>query len=228
MRKPRRIEIVVSCVILALLFALAAAGFVRHRRSGMGPTSCQFSHIGLALKQYSMDYDERYPWIEGSSLPPWTFLGMIFPAYCSDPDVFIYEGCRDSDYRALSLDPERPCSPLAETDLISFSYGIDGRDPHHPTSWTENAPSTVRLLADKKAGTPLPAGKEGRRISHWGNGRKVLYQDGHYKWERLKAAVDPDLSDDAVGAPGAVEYSAYWSDPLYWFEWRNRHREERP
>ena len=228
MRKVRLIEIAVVCFVVLLVVVFAVATIQYNARNGMGPTACQFSHIGLAIKGYSQDYDGRYPWNAGSSKPAWTFLGMLYPEYVSAEELFVYKGCRDYKIKAMSLDPDTPGQPFADTDLISFSYGIDARDPAHPTSWTENAPSTTLLLADKKAGIPLPSGSEARRISHWGNGRKVLRNDGSYKWmPGLKGAVDPDPYDDEIGAPDATDYRPWWSDPLYWFEWQNIRKEAR-
>ncbi len=111
-----------------------------------------------------------------------------------------------------------PFEPFRDNprERISYGYCFDAREPPSPTSWTKRSPSTVRIMADKKAGREMT-----RRSAHWYKhmeGRTVLYRDGHVGWRQGKRALDPDEDDDDVGKPDAKDYTAWWSDPPYYGE----------
>ena len=117
--------------------------------------------------------------------------------------------------RHTSLEPLLPASTK---ETISYAYGIDARDPAHPRAWTDAASSVVRLLADKKAGTAIGSPGNPARMANHSTLRSIIYNDGHAKWQPDTDAVDPNAEDDTVGAPGAADYRAWWSDPPYYGE----------
>jgi hypothetical protein len=176
--------------------------------------------LGLAIKQYTQDFDDRFPWRVGVEDPAeaWLDLGMLFPNYCSALETFFCRSSRDRVFEAMSVSgrkydyPLEPFAPMSAKEVISYSYGIDARTDT-PTAWTEDAPSTVRLLADKKAGV-----RADERSNHKDDGRSVLYQDGHVKWKAGVDSLDPDEESPAVGAPGKTSYRRWWSDPPYYGE----------
>jgi hypothetical protein len=82
--------------------------------------------------------------------------------------------------------------------------------------WVRDSSSTIRLLADKKAGVAMTP-----KANHWyggAGGRNVAYRDGHVKWKSGADALDPDEQSNAIGARRADDYSEWWSDPPYYGE----------
>ena len=227
MRKTHPFEIILVISVLVILAWLMLPR-LSPPRSGRRPGCLNnVKQIGLALKQYSQDFANRYPWSVGVSDPEqaWRDLALLFPSYNSGWDSFRCPSSKDRPFRPMSASgykkdyPFEPLLPADNTEVISYAYGIDARDPARPAAWTEEAPSTTRLAADKKAGISLT-----KRSNHKTDGRNVFYQDGHVKWKAGKNALDPDEAspsgegDDAVGNPGATDYTAWWSDPPYYGE----------
>jgi len=225
MRAPRLWEAIVVFVGIVLLGILVWGQIVSTLTYDRFPQrdSCRnnIKQIGLALKQYTQDYDDRYPWNVGATNPAeaWRDLGMLYPNYNSGWRSFLCPYSQDRMFTpkgALGELDRHPLQPLVSAnshEVISYAYGIDARDPKGPVAWTEAAPSTVRILADKKAGVALT-----KRSNHKLDGRSVLYHDGHVKWRAGEGPMDPDAEDDTVGAPGAKKYRAWWSDPPYYGE----------
>ncbi|MBN1918681.1 MAG: DUF1559 domain-containing protein [Verrucomicrobia bacterium] len=221
MRKTNPFEIVF--VSLMLVFAAAIFGpMVFRARETRHHTDCpsNLRQLGLALSQYSQDFDERYPWHVGAGDPDnaWLDLGLLFPNYNSAFKTFYCPQSRDRvgwDSAKIADKISRPLEPFTSTgttEVISYSYGVDARTDA-PTGWTEGAPLTVCLLADKKA-----AVRADERSSHKDDGRNVLYNDGHVKWKASPGALDPDERHDEIGTPGARSYRRWWSDPPYYGE----------
>ena len=193
--------------------------FQKARNGLRSPCIRHLKQLGLALKQYSHDYSDRYPWEAGLSQPQWTFLGKLCPTYIEDRVIFTCPVSKDRKLKRLGWKESKPFASFRQSDVISYAYGKDSRNPGRPIAWTENARSTIRLLADKKAGIGLT-----KRSNHKLDGRNVLYHDGHVRWKPGPRALDPDEAlssdedDDAIGAPGAADYCAWWSDPPYYGE----------
>jgi len=195
-----------------------------HRRSFC---LSNLKQLGLGLKQYAQEFDDKYPWSVGRRDPgeAWRDLGLLYPNYITEIGVYICPGSKDRKFEPMcDAGPKEdyPFEPLRDSpkERTSYGYCFDARNPANPTSWRQNAKSTVRLLADKKAGLGLS-----ERSNHKGEGRHVLYpaghvkwEDGHVKWKSGKMALDPEPEDDQIGAPDAKDYTAWWSDPPYYGE----------
>ena len=222
MRKSNPFEIVFVLVLLVLVTFVVGNTLGRKRNPGDWRSDClrNLRQLGLALKQYSQDYDERYPWRVGIEEPDkaWLDLGMLFPNYTSALKAFFCPSSRDRQFEAMSPSgrkddfPLEPFAPASTKEVISYSYCIDARTDT-PTAWSEDALSTVRLLADKKAGV-----RADERSNHKDDGRNVLYHDGHVKWKAGANPVDPDEDDGVIGLPGSGSYRQWWSDPPYYGE----------
>jgi prepilin-type processing-associated H-X9-DG protein len=227
MRKthPLEIAVVVICVLFFVWLFLPRWWF--HHDGEQPPRAACLSNVkqlGLALKQYSYDFGDRYPWRAGAANPDeaWLDLGMLFPNYTSSSRCFFCPAGEDRPFElvcALGCKMDHPLEPLCcagSREVISCAYCFDAGDPQKPTAWTENAHSSVRILADKKAGTVIgSAGNPTKMANHKDDGRNVLYQDGHVKWRPGAGALDPDEDDAAFGDPAATDYKAWWSDPPY-------------
>jgi prepilin-type processing-associated H-X9-DG protein len=223
MRRTHPLEIIVVLIGIIILAVGLLLPVIEGPREPDRRMSClsNAKQLGLAIKQYSQDYMESYPWRTGQTSPEeaWLDLGMLFPNYISSWRCFHCPVSQDRPFIpqcAFGDKGAHPLEPLVSSDsrdAISYAYGIDARDPARRTAWTEDALSSTRLLADKKAGARLTA-----QSNHKLDGRNVLYNDGHVKWKAGDGPLDPDEDDDAIGAPGAPDCTDWWSDPPYYGE----------
>ena len=217
------IVVMLAVLVPGSLVALTIGRGESHRETCIN----NLKQLVLGMKQYSQDFMDVYPWHEGVSKPgnAWCDLGILYPNYNSGWKVFLCPASKDKTFKPKTAkgdkedDPLGALKPADNKQVISYAYGIDATDRQNPRGWTENAASTVHLLADKKAGTAIGRpGNPTKLANHKDDGRNVLYQDGHVKWKAGVAAIDPDEDDDAVGDPKARDYRAWWSDPPFYGE----------
>lgn len=238
---PFALKACVGIVMVAVSFTLIA-GCVRW---GMLPWKGEENRravcrsnlrlIGLAMKIYAMDWDGSYPWDRGSAEPEdaWCDMVLVFPAYLDDFGPFLCPSSTDEPFSCCSSHRRDDLSgaasdvkvvivqhesfePRNTKEVISYSYCYDSRK-ETKTAWTEDAPDTVRLAADKKASIKIKA-DDIRRASHRGEGRNVLYLDMHGEWKAGINPLDPDEDNDKIGAPDADDYTDWWSDPPWYGE----------
>jgi prepilin-type processing-associated H-X9-DG protein len=217
---------VLGMLILAgmLLPALARAREQARRASCMN----NIKQLGLALKQYTQDFRNVFPWHEGVADPDeaWRDLGLIYPNYTSSPKNFICPSAKDKEFEMigpsgpLANHPLEPLKPANNKEVISYAYCY-ARTRRGPRAWTEQDRRTVRLLADKKAGVQI-SGETVRLSAHSDDGRNVLYLDGHVKWKPGPFPLDPDEQHDRIGRPDAIDYTDWWSDPPWYGEGQER------
>ena len=239
MKAPRAIRaIVVVAACLGLLYALCGPhgpGW-RHAVESARRGTClrNLVQLGVGMKQYSENFGDVFPWRVGASSPEdgWRDLGLLYPEYVSKPDHFFCRSSGDQrsqversffrEVRGLRRQGRGDLLPIPSVGsrvVISYSYSRNAsstaadRMATAARPWTEKDKSTVRLLADKKAGLVKT-----EKAAHGTNGRNVLYKDGHVKWKPSDIAVDPDEESDTIGAPDAPDYRAWWSDPPYYGE----------
>lgn len=239
-RLPRAVSLlIVWVVVLGILVALLIPWWLFGLKSSRRATCrTNLMQLSSALSGYAQDFDGVYPWRVGASNPKdaWRDLGLLFPHHVSDSKFFFCPSTKDKRSRlergffekARELDADgglrpEPIPSGGSREVISYSYGLDARGgtfdgraySHLP--WTEKSPSTVRIMAGKKAGVE-PKGNDIKKQNHRGEGRNVRYESGHVKWRSGKKALDPDPDDDEIGAPDLPDYTAWWSDPPYYGE----------
>jgi prepilin-type processing-associated H-X9-DG protein len=230
---PRAVRRILIRGVIVVVLALLLWPAWRMGRESARRATClsNMRQLGIGLMGYEDDHDGSYPWRLGVLDPDdgWRDLGMLFPAYVSEADRFFCRSSRDRSSwlehnffsRTTGDEPIQSKNPRA---LISYSYshdargGVWGGQQSACVPWAEQAPHTVRLLADKKAGVAMA-----KRFGHMvlegkPQGRNVAYADGHVRWKAGDMAIDPDEEDDAIGAPDAADYTDWWSDPPYYGE----------
>jgi hypothetical protein len=230
----RRIGLGEGVVLLLgiILLLVVLAGLLLPRLwdppHGSPRTAClsNLKQLGLGLKQYAQDFDEKYPWQVGRTEPggAWRDLGLMYPNYVTAIGVYLCPSSKDRKFDPMSASGPKEdyaFEPFRDNrrERTSYGYCFDNTDSAKTTSWGENTKSTVRILADKKAGVAIGSlGNPVKKANHKDDGRMVLYQDGHVKWKSGKKPLDPEPEDDQIGAPGAKDYSAWWSDPPFYGE----------
>ena len=138
---------------------------------------------------------------------------------------FLCPSAKDRPYKPIAESggdkKDKPFDPVKDNpkERISFSYCVDAPHPDSGDTvpWTENAKSTVRLLADKKAGPKIDL-KDAQNYNHKADGRNVLYHDGHVKWKAGENGIDPDEDDKDEGPEDWDKFLMWWSDPDFYHE----------
>jgi hypothetical protein len=225
MRTPRLWESILVVAIAGFIFYLLAGWlfYALHgpdRPPARSRCLSNVKQVMLALKQYSQDFGETYPWHVGADNPreAWRDLGLLFPNYDPGSKSFFCPVSRDRPY-VLNKEPLEPFAPASSRDPISYAYCIDARDPNARRPWDENTRSTQCLIADKKAGTRIGSpGNPVKLSNHGDDGRNVAYHDCHVKWKAGPDALDPDDGSDTIGPRRAPSYRDWGSAPPYYGE----------
>jgi len=238
---PLALKVLCFAAMVVMAVAILAQGFAGGglfgSREQARRSSClnNLKQHGLALSQYMMDYAGEFPWHIGCAVPEsaWVDLGLLYPQYNSSFESFICPSSNDKAFVPKCESGKKedhrfePLSPTSTKEVISYGYSYDSRE-ETKTAWTECAPRTLRLMADKKAGYEIKADGPNppSKANHKDDGRNVLYLDCHVAWKGGAKAVDPDAEDDEIGKPDAENYADWWSDPPFYGEGMEEEGEE--
>jgi prepilin-type N-terminal cleavage/methylation domain-containing protein/prepilin-type processing-associated H-X9-DG protein len=210
------IELLVVIAIIALLAAILFPVFARARENARR-ASCQsnLKQIGLGIKQYIQDYDEKYPLVYanvGGTL--WGRWGGILDPYLKSRQIFL---CPSGNRLT------QPASGFGSPVRINYNYGINGY-LHSKKESVITATSQVVLnwevdsRSTYSAGTPRQCGRynndttEGGNAGEWGpreihtdgcafpateydessrhlEGSNFSFADGHVKWYRPEQVI---------------------------------------
>jgi prepilin-type N-terminal cleavage/methylation domain-containing protein/prepilin-type processing-associated H-X9-DG protein len=186
------IELLVVIAIIAILASILFPVFARARENARR-SSClsNTKQIGLAIMQYSQDYDEKMPLVETSELAEtvgW-WMVMVQPYAKSKQIAFC-----PSDSSVSASEP---------LTYINVSYGYNYAYLSGVALASINSPSETLVLADKDI--PSTGGTSARYVIHptyapyaptarHFDGGNFAFVDGHSKWMKLPGIVMQDAS----------------------------------
>ena len=133
---------------------------------------------------------------------------MLFPNYNSGFESFICPSSKDRNFEPVAESgadkKEEPLEPIKNSPGISYGYCFN-KDDNDP--WTENAISTIRLMADKKAAYEIGHGENPpEKANHKDEGRQVLYGEvEQIKHDFAGNAVVVEGQGDFSNIPGVLE-----------------------
>ncbi len=215
---PSTFAFVVASLLIALFFSM-------HMRAHVGAQRARclsnLKLVGLAMKQYALDNDEVFPWDESEQNRYYRFLGKLHPDYADELELFQCPYSRDRPMRLVNRGD--PGSLFKESECksgLSYAYGHKQGKP-----WTEEAPSSTRIAADKYATQDYleerrpahkPTNHPHRRFFGKPGDRFVVRADGSARSDddlRMLEA-NPDAEFNESGDPKHDQTGPdWWSDP---------------
>ncbi len=190
------IELLVVIAIIAILASILFPVFARARESARR-ASCQsnLKQIGLAMMQYTQDYDEKYLPIQPAPTAPGsgaTFVTLLQP-YIKSAQIFIGPSATGAD------SPNDPAGAAAQGDhnwsapsppWLTASRGSYGMNSYleGQSLATFNSPSTMAAFFDctwytsSGPNVASPGTDSIYQASRHFDGINIAYADGHVKW----------------------------------------------
>jgi prepilin-type processing-associated H-X9-DG protein len=159
-----------------------------------------------AILTYAPDYGGSYP----THTPPdkdgttsYRDLGILYPTYLTSLEVVSCPSSGDQMPKRTNHGYDNKPFPPEEAKHLSYAYGLNKNAKNK--AWTQSAPRTTRVLADRPAVRPLT-----KRSNHKTDGRNVAFADGHVKWVSGGASLDSD--------PDNPDPNAHGTGPAWWSE----------
>jgi len=188
------IELLVVIAIIAILAAILFPVFAKAREKAR-QSSCQsnLKQIGVALMQYTQDYDERYPFLAWGAP-----VASQWNPYISatDPSQNQYRGqlgpyIRNSQvFICPSQSTANNCSYIYSGYLANGSSGrgmADIQAPAEIAAYADSYNNSQWALDAQHQGMPGPpwgsGGGQSRLSDRHNEGANFTYADGHAKWQ---------------------------------------------
>lgn len=185
------LELLLTLSIVGLLAAILFPVFARARENARR-SSCQsnLKQIGLGLKQYQQDYDERTLVVDENSRYLW--FQSLRP-YVKSEQVFRCPAVAESSDTPTS----QPTSDYAFNGFFTHALSVDN---------IQNAAEQIALservkrydAADYHTWEAVPFGLQLNTALHLA-GANYLFADSHVKWYRWPNTLQPAVLDPTSG-----------------------------
>jgi prepilin-type processing-associated H-X9-DG protein len=202
------VELMIVIEVIILLAVMLLPALSRARESARRAACLNnLKHLVMAIRNYAYDYEERYPTSAAPKQPisvcsHYKDLGILYPTYVTALDVFTCPSSGDKMPKTRHTDvyDNKPFQAI-EAAQVSYAYSYNGSGKN--VTWTEAAPHTTRILADRHATTELRLDS-----NHKTHGRNVAFQDGHAVWVsgKRKLLTNPDHADPKIST------QCWWSE----------------
>jgi prepilin-type N-terminal cleavage/methylation domain-containing protein/prepilin-type processing-associated H-X9-DG protein len=216
------IELLVVIAIIAILASILFPVFARARENARR-SSCQSNEkqIGLAMLQYTQDYDEKYPQfygVGGSGITNWSLTSVA-----SNPlrDIQPYMKSFQIYYCPSVTTQTTAGVPEYSNYLLNgvlFGQIASGGEPAADAKSLSavQEPSTVVMCQEYKfnlptsyvrpwrTGTGLSGVTDVLYVAHF-DGSNLLFSDGHVKWRKQNSITARDFGLGASGSRGATQ-----------------------
>jgi prepilin-type processing-associated H-X9-DG protein len=210
MGRMRIVDVLVIVAALIFLLGMVPPTLCPSREiTRRAKCASNLKEIIVGIREYAMEHDGYYPTIAepGQSIVVshhYKDLGILYPGYVASLDVFTCPSSGDRMPRRDDPGGTYDNKPFRSTEATqcSYAYSYDGTGAFNK-AWTEAAPSTTRILADRKATVDLDF-----TSNHWMEGRNVARADGHVRWVsgKTKLKTDPDNPDTKINT------QSWWSE----------------
>jgi prepilin-type N-terminal cleavage/methylation domain-containing protein/prepilin-type processing-associated H-X9-DG protein len=186
------IELLVVIAIIAILAAILFPVFARARENARR-TSCLSNQkqIGIAIAQYTQDYDERYMVTNHDATPPYLWYQPLQP-YIKSDQVFRCPSMSES---------------LVPADKPASDYLINGFFSHGDSMAQFDNVTQQIALAERLSGledvdyhpwAPFDEFEPHIAKDRHLEGANYLFADGHAKWYKWSNTLSPSVIVDGV------------------------------
>jgi hypothetical protein len=175
--------------------------------------------IGLALEHYTLDFTEKTPFVS-DDMEPYQSFGILYPSYSSSISVFNCPSSKDEHWdNAIARMSNKAGSPFTKDACrkslsYAYSFNKNGSGNNMQGPWTEAAPSTVRIAADKYTCVDYSKSYDRKKSgNHKNAGRNIVRMDGSASWDDWNRMLDAD--PDHYGDSREYDQTGadWWSDP---------------
>ena len=224
------IELLVVIAIIAILAAILFPVFARARENARRSScSSNLKQIALGFKQYTQDYDEKYPQVQAGTttaggwaiaLQPYLKSSQIFqcPSETAAPNNIATGGTGYSDYwynynlggineAKLDVISSTILNGDGSSNTASYAFAGGGTTTGDGTDPTSGTAATSTTYATTKATTSTTDNFGERHL----DGVNYAFADGHVKW--LKSGSKTALNKVANGA---TTYTVSGQDPTFY------------